>query len=146
MTARHLLSELRGLGVTLALDGECLLVDAPVGVVTGELRDTLVENKRALLELLATEGVEREGADRRGLAIRWSDEPGWIALHDPTTGEWHKVMASDCLPSVVRAAEESRRSNAGARRREGATPTAEPRRASFFEGEGHSQTRWRRQK
>jgi TubC N-terminal docking domain len=116
MTAHALLSELRGLGVSLAPDGERLFVEAPVGVVTGELRAELVENKRALLELLSREGGEGEAVDPSGLAIRWSDEPGWIVLRDPATGEWHEVRASECLPSVVSAAEASRRSSTGTRR------------------------------
>lgn len=65
-------------------------------------------NKLKLLKLLDWEReCERrklEEADLRGLVIRWAKERGWIALHDPTTGEWHEVRASECLPSVVRTA------------------------------------------
>ena len=42
------------------------------------------------------------------LAVQWATEPGWIALRDPTTGEWHEVRASECLPSIVREAEAKR--------------------------------------
>jgi hypothetical protein len=45
-----------------------------------------------------------EEASRRGLIIRWSEYPDWIKLHDPTTGEWHEVRASECLPGVVETA------------------------------------------
>ena len=45
-----------------------------------------------------------EKAARIGLVIRWSEEPMWIKLHDPTTGEWHEVRAQDCLPTVVESA------------------------------------------
>jgi hypothetical protein len=37
-----------------------------------------------------------EEAGRRGLVVRWSEYPNWIALHDPMSGEWHEVRASDC--------------------------------------------------
>ncbi len=50
-----------------------------------------------------------EGAGRRGLLIRWSEHPTWIKLHDPTTGEWHEVRASECLPGVVETANKHRR-------------------------------------
>ncbi len=48
-------------------------------------------------------------ASRRGLIIRWSEYPEWIALHDPATGEWYEVPASGCLPGVVEAADAHRR-------------------------------------
>jgi len=45
-----------------------------------------------------------EKAARIGLVIQWSEDPMWIKLHDPTTGEWHEVRAQDCLPTVVESA------------------------------------------
>lgn len=48
-------------------------------------------------------------AGRRGLIIRWSEYPRWIKLHDPTTGEWHEVRASECLPGVVETADKYRK-------------------------------------
>ena len=42
-----------------------------------------------------------EKAARIGLVIRCSEDPRWIKLHDPTTGEWHEVRAEECLPGVV---------------------------------------------
>jgi hypothetical protein len=50
-----------------------------------------------------------EGAWGRGLIIRWSEYPTWIKLHDPTTGEWHEVKASECLPGVLKAADTYRK-------------------------------------
>lgn len=43
-------------------------------------------------------------ANKRGLIIRWSKHPGWISLHDPTTGEWHHDRPSEYLPGIVEAA------------------------------------------
>ena len=55
-----------------------------------------------------------EEAARRGLMVRWSEYPSWLTLHDPLTGEWHELSASDCFPSLVEQAD--------ARRKKRATP------------------------
>jgi hypothetical protein len=44
---------------------------------------------------------KREEASRRGLIIHWSEYPDWIKLHNPLSGEWHEVKASECLPGVL---------------------------------------------
>ncbi len=59
--------------------------------------------------VVAKEERKLEGARKRGLLIRWSEHPTWIKLHDPTTGEWHEVRASECLPGVVETANKYRR-------------------------------------
>ena len=84
-------------------------MDAPAGVITEELRATLTEHKPKLLMLLEWERRKLEEADRRGLVIMRSKEPSWIALHDPTTGEWHEVRESECLPRVVETANKHRK-------------------------------------
>ena len=48
-------------------------------------------------------------AVRIGLVVSWSEYPEWIKLHDPTTGEWHEVKASESLPRVVEAANKYRK-------------------------------------
>ncbi len=101
---RDLLEDLRERDVCLEADGLSLRVDAPKGVLTGEEKQDLARNKQQLLKLLHWERKRLEEADRRGLVIKWSREPGWISLHDPTTGEWHEVKASECLPSIVESA------------------------------------------
>ena len=53
-----------------------------------------------------------ENAGRRGLVVRWSGHPDWLALHDPLTGEWHELRASDCLPSLVEEANGRRKEQA----------------------------------
>ena len=109
MSAGALLEELRERGIRVEADGLTLSVDAPQEADTDELRTTLLEHKRALIRLIERERRKLEEAVRRGLVIRWSREPGWISLHDPTTGEWHEVKASECLPSVVESAKAHRR-------------------------------------
>lgn len=114
MTARDLLVDLRGRGVALETDGDRISVDAPAGVIDERMRKLLAENKPALIKLLEWERRRLREADRRGLVIEWSREHGWIALHDPTTGEWHEVRAAECLPWVVDAASARRRKVGGA--------------------------------
>jgi TubC N-terminal docking domain len=110
MNASALLKDLRRREVILEAEGDSLHVDAPAGVVvTDELRATLVENKEHLLESLARERSKLAEADRRGFVVRWSEYPTWIELHDPLTGEWHEVNASECLPGVIETAERYRK-------------------------------------
>ena len=87
MSARTLLADLRRRGVAFGLNGDGISVDAPVGVIDARLRNRLAENKPALVQLLRQERRRLREADRRGLVIEWARERGWIALHDPTTGE-----------------------------------------------------------
>jgi hypothetical protein len=56
MTARNLLSELREKGVAVKTSGEDrLVIDAPKGAITPELRSALAEHKAELLQLLKSE-------------------------------------------------------------------------------------------
>lgn len=111
---RTLLEELRERDVRLEADGLSLHVDAPEGVLTEKDKQNLAENKPRLLKLLHWERKRLEEADRRGLVIEWAKEPGYIAIHDPTTGEWHEVAASGCPPWVVEDAKAQRRRKQGA--------------------------------
>lgn len=113
MSAGVLLEELRGRGIRVEVDGLTLRVDAPVEADTQELRGALREYKRALIRLLERERKKLEDADRKGLIIRWTREPGYVAIHDPTTGEWHEVKTSECLPSVVESAKANQRRGRG---------------------------------
>ena len=101
MSAATLLREMRRRDVHLEAHGLMLRVDAPEEAVTDELRDTLREHKRALIRHLERERKKLEEADRRGLVIKWAREPGYVALHDPITGEWHELPSSDCPPWVL---------------------------------------------
>jgi predicted metal-dependent hydrolase len=109
VSAGALLEDLRARGVRLEADGLTLRVDAPEAVATEELRRTLRKHKRALIRHLERERKRLEEADRRGLVIKWAKEPGYVALHDPTTGEWHEVKASGCPPWVLEDAKAHRR-------------------------------------
>jgi hypothetical protein len=113
MSARALLKELRGRGLELSTDGGRLLY-RPKNVITPVLFDALRAHKPGLIKLLEWERRTLEEADRRGLVIRWSDYPKWIEMHDPLSGEWHEVRASECLPGVVETANEYMKSGGGA--------------------------------
>lgn len=104
MNAKTLLEDLHSQDIHLQADGLILHVDAPAEKNTDELRHTLREHKRALIRHLERERRRLEEADRRGLVIKWSREPGYISLHDPTTGEWHELKQSECPPSIVESA------------------------------------------
>ena len=60
MNARLLLSVLRGAGVNLTPQEAGLHVDAPPGALTETLRDSLVENKEALIELPNGSGLGKK--------------------------------------------------------------------------------------
>ncbi|BBL79079.1 hypothetical protein RxyAA322_09330 [Rubrobacter xylanophilus] len=109
MSAHALFEELRRQDVRLEANGLTLRVDAPAGAATDELHAVLREHKRVLIRHLERERRRLEEADRRGLVIRWAREPGYVALHDPTTGEWHEVATSDCPPWVLEDAKAYRR-------------------------------------
>lgn len=109
MNAKTLLEDLRSQDIHLEADGLTLHVDAPVGTDTEELRPVLREHKPALIRHLEHERRRLEEANRRGLVIKWSREPGYISLHDPTTGEWHEVKQSEFPPSIVESAKAQRR-------------------------------------
>jgi predicted metal-dependent hydrolase len=114
MNAHALLEDLRTRGVTLEADGLTLRVAAPEDVATEELHETVSRHKHALIRLLERERKKLEEAERLGLLIKWSKEPGYIAIHDPTTGEWHEVLASECPPWVTEEAK-ARRQRRGRR-------------------------------
>ena len=107
MSARTLLAELRDRGVELVMDGDRLQY-RPRYAVTPDLLDRLRANKPTLLKLLAWERHKLDEAGRLGCVARWSTYPTWIELHDPMTGEWHEVRASECLPGVVAEADRHR--------------------------------------
>jgi hypothetical protein len=65
------------------------------------------ETSRA--ELASRRRRKLEEAGRRGLVVRWSEYPNWIALHDPLSGQWVEILAEDCFPSLVDEANRRRK-------------------------------------
>src|SRR5207302_314544 len=63
MTAQNLLSQLREKGVELKTsDGDRLVIDAPKGTITDELRDALKTHKSELLQILKSENAPKPRA------------------------------------------------------------------------------------
>src|SRR5690349_16455341 len=63
MTAHDLLSQLRAKGVDIKTSGhDRLVIDAPRGTVTQELRTALSANKAALIQLLKDEETSAQSA------------------------------------------------------------------------------------
>jgi hypothetical protein len=116
MSTKALLEELRRKDVRLDADGLILLVDAPDGVDVEDLCITLREHKRTLIRLLEHERRKLEEAESRGLVIRFSREPGYLSVHDPTTGDWHELQASSCPPWMLEDAKARRRRRGGTNR------------------------------
>lgn len=109
MSTKALLEDLRRKDVRLEADGLILRVDAPDTLDAEELRITLREHKRALIRLIERERRKLEDADRRGLVIRFAREPGYLSVHDPTTGDWHELQTSSCPPWMLEDAKAYRR-------------------------------------
>jgi hypothetical protein len=77
-----------------------------------ELAKKAIEEAPAKLseeEFVARRRRRIEEACRRGLVVRWSEYPTWIALHDPLSGDWHELPASTCSPSLVEEADRRRK-------------------------------------
>jgi predicted metal-dependent hydrolase len=101
MNACALLEELRTKSVALKVNGLTLRVAAPEDVATEELHETVTRHKHALIRLLERERQRLEEAERIGLLIKWGRAPGYVAIHDPTTGDWHEILASESPPWVI---------------------------------------------
>ena len=59
MSARELLLQLREKGVEVKANGDRLVIDAPRGAITPDLRDALSANKAELLQILTAPPIER---------------------------------------------------------------------------------------
>src|SRR5687767_8738225 len=59
MSARELLVQLREKGVEVKANGDRLVIDAPRGAITPDLRDALSANKAELLQILTAPPIER---------------------------------------------------------------------------------------
>lgn len=103
MTANHLLALTREAGIVLEAQGERLMVDAPRGVLTPELRAELANHKPELLAVLVpvTAVVTLKNGptlplpalrlvwdlERRGFTLRLVPQPGTDAVVvEPTAG------------------------------------------------------------
>ena len=70
---------------------------------------TKASPKTSREELASRRKRKLEEAGSRGLVVRWSEYPDWIALHDPLSGQWVEIRAEDCYPSLVDEANRRRK-------------------------------------
>ena len=63
MTVLELLAQVKNLGAEMSVQGSNLVLDAPLGVITQELREAMVENKAEILAQLLLDQM-RKGQSR----------------------------------------------------------------------------------
>jgi hypothetical protein len=98
MTAHELLNELREKGVEVKTSGDDrLVIDAPRGTITQELRSALAANKAELLQILKAE----QPADEPAVATSEIDEPAFSA---PDVEEQRPAMGAPMGEDAVAAA------------------------------------------
>jgi len=78
MTAEHLLAKLNGVGVVLTAAGDDLVVTAPKGVITEDLREKLFSCKQDLLSLVVASAPATGGTAVEPESNRASDSPVWV--------------------------------------------------------------------
>ncbi len=129
MTAHELLSELRDKGVEVSASGDGrLVIDAPKGTITEELRNSLAAHKAELLEILKTPDVVEPSPAKDLLAemapVAVAVPPAPVAASSPVSDEDHAVAASVAEEITqlenelmrLRTEEEARRAEAEAER------------------------------
>ena len=80
MTARELLTELKQKGVDIKANGDRLVIDAPKGAITPELRTSLAQHKSDLLALLNAPAPEEPAPlPKTGLSV---DDDGRLIVAD----------------------------------------------------------------
>ncbi|MBI2834445.1 MAG: hypothetical protein HYX76_08465 [Acidobacteria bacterium] len=98
MTTHELLSEVTRLGVVLAVAAERLHVEAPRGVVTPALRETLRARKRELLPVLwRLDAMRRHGVDLTPRREHPDRPPVAVARLEPCGGPGRCFSCGDAL-------------------------------------------------
>ena len=104
MTTSELVNELKRHGATLTVRSDRLCIDAPAGVVTPELRATLVDRKHEILELLRRHEQTDSDPDRsnpQGSRADSGAEPSRFEVPDgwerPAWIDRLRYLASVCV-------------------------------------------------
>jgi hypothetical protein len=87
VSALVLMRDLETSGVVLEVRGDRLHVDAPVGIVTPEMRDSLVRHKAELLAMLAADPAEYANWAPLDLPVAWTDRRDVIAVVEDLADE-----------------------------------------------------------
>ena len=88
MSATDLLSRLRCLGVVLEPNGERLRVDAPRGVITGELLEELTANKVEILNMLQGAAGLHYALCDKAVLVEPVEEPCFVGCGLPVRFYW----------------------------------------------------------
>jgi len=97
MTPHELLNELERIGITLSVTEGGLSVSAPLGVLSVEWQQKIVENKAALMQLLAMPGVAPTVAEvvseqkQRLCRIQQSRQQAEAILDEQVGVQWRKL-------------------------------------------------------
>lgn len=105
------LSDLRAVGVVLAIDGERLIINAPKGAVTSELRAELAQRKAEILAFLRDSAIPKAdtSSDRKlfDLPLSRSQQRLWfISRLYPDNPVYHIVMGLQATGTLDRYAME----------------------------------------
>src|SRR5688572_31641938 len=87
MSARELLVQLREKGVDVKANGDRLVIDAPRGAITPDLRDALSANKAELLRILTAPPLERAAPKPKPVLVQEpvaSPEPAAVQREAPS--------------------------------------------------------------
>src|SRR5436305_6095660 len=95
MTASGLLSQLRESGVEIKISGDDrLVIDAPRGAITPELRSALASHKPELLQILKAEQTGTPAVNQE------SNEPGAAVIEQIKTPAAAEVQVEEQTPSA----------------------------------------------
>jgi hypothetical protein len=87
VSALTLMRDLQAAGVVLEARGDRLHVDAPVGLITPEMRDSIARHKPELLAMLAADPAEYANWAPLDLPVAWTDRPDVIAVVEDLADE-----------------------------------------------------------
>jgi len=87
-----LIAECERAGIRLSVDGDKLVVEAPVGVVKPELLERLRQHKAALVEALTSGSAEAQAVEANATAAVSDLPPGWPA--DVAAPDWWPEFCS----------------------------------------------------
>jgi TubC N-terminal docking domain len=87
LSALALMRDLQAAGAVLEVRGDRLHVDAPVGLITLQIRESLARHKPELLAMLAADPAEYENWAPLDAPIAWTDRPDVVAVVEDLADE-----------------------------------------------------------
>ena len=87
MNALALMRDLQSAGAVLEARGDRLHVDAPAGLITPEIRDSIARHKPELLAMLAADPARYENWAPLDVPVAWTDRPEVVAVVEDLADE-----------------------------------------------------------